>query len=161
MTRVAAVWLVGALFAAGCGDATPTATPATSTAPAPPIAALPSRAASMPAADAIRREPGAPPPPLTYQAKGRRDPFAPGSSASSTDDAKGLRPAPLKLTGVIQGRALLALLEAPDGTGYIVQRGDALGGSRVVDLTPTSVTLATAARPGRPAETVTLTLAGD
>ena len=97
-------------------------------------------------------------PPLTYQANGRRDPFVPISPAK---DRPGLSLAAMKLAGVVQGRALVALIEAPNGMGYILKRGDVLGDDRVTDVTPSSVTFAVAAKPGQPATILTLRLAGD
>ncbi len=103
-------------------------------------------------------EPGPPLPPLTYDAKGRRDPFV---AISLAKDKPGLSVTTLKLAGVIRGRTLLALIEAPDGLGYILKPGDVLGDGRVTDITQRSVTFAVAAKAGDAATTATLRLAQD
>ena len=69
--------------------------------------------------------------------------------------------ATLKLAGVIRGRTLLALVEAPDGLGYILKPGDTLGDGRVTEITQNAVTFAVAARGGQAATTATLRLAQD
>jgi len=51
----------------------------------------------------------------------------------------------------------LALVEGPDGVGYILKSGDGLGYGRVTGITATTVTFAVAAQPGQ-ATTVTLRL---
>jgi Tfp pilus assembly protein PilP len=95
-------------------------------------------------------------PPLAYDAKSRRDPFSPVSLAA---EAKGINVTAAKLVGIVQGRqATLALVEGPDGVGYILKSGDALGNGRVTGITGTSVTFAVAAQPGRGPTTVTLRL---
>jgi len=166
MRRLIATWLVWAASATGCGDPPPTAAPRTEAVPAQaPLASsssitTPSGPPSNPdGADTARAASDLPFPPLAYDPTGRRDPFAP--DAASTADASAPRVAPLKLTGVIQGPAPLALLEAPDGTGYIVKPGDTLGDGRVLDVVADAVTIRLAARGQRTPETMTLTLAGD
>jgi hypothetical protein len=62
---------------------------------------------------------------------------------------------------VVRGRVLLALVEAPDGIGYILKPGDVLGDGRVTDVTTASVTFVVAPKPGQPASTVTLKIVGD
>ena len=98
-------------------------------------------------------------PPLSYDAKGRRDPFVP--IALAKDKPMGLSITTLKLAGVIRGRTLLALVEAPDGLGYILKPGDMLGDGRVTEITQNAVTFAVAARAGQAATTATLRLAQD
>jgi hypothetical protein len=74
----------------------------------------------------------------------------------------GLRVAAAKLTGVIAGRqGPLGLVEAPDGIGYILKPGDALGDGRVLEIGKDSISFAVSARPGQPATTVTLRLRTD
>jgi hypothetical protein len=135
----------------GCGGGAPPPTP-----PAPgPIATPPPRAAVMP------KEPDAGPPlaPSTYDAKQRRDPFAP---LAVVEGAKGLTVASAKLVGLIQGRqGTLGLVEAPDGIGYILKPGDVLGDGRVTEVGQGSISFSVAARPGQPASTVTLRLRTD
>jgi len=164
MRRLVAAGLIGAASTAGCGDSTPVAAPRPGALPAPAPAAAPSsvtgpsRPADPDGADAVRPA-SVPLPPLSHDLAGRRDPFASGAAPASGAGASS--GAALKLTGVIHGAHPLALLEAPDGIGYIVKPGDALGDGRVLDVTAVSVTIALAPRGQRPPETITLTLAGD
>lgn len=102
-------------------------------------------------------EPGPPLAPLTYDGRGRRDPFAPVRVAV---EKPGLDIATAKLVGVIQGRQLLALVELPDGLGYILKPGDVLGNGRVTDITVHSATFAVAGRGGQRDTSVTLKLSG-
>ena len=63
-------------------------------------------------------------PPVAYEAKGRPDPFR-SLAGRDSGESKGLTVASVKLVGVIQGReGSLALVETPDGLGYIVKIGD-------------------------------------
>jgi hypothetical protein len=156
-------WLIGlgiAALAAGCGGGAPPP-------PAPPTpagtgTAAPSgaSAAAQPAAPAVApKEPqaGPPLPPATYDAKGRRDPFTPVTIAR---EAGSLNVSTARLVGLVQGRSgPMALVEAPDGIGYILKVGDALGDGRVTTITATSVTFAVTARGAQKSTSVTLRLA--
>ena len=127
--------------------------------PAPPTPPVPAASAAAPPATAVRPlDPGAGPalPPMAYDAKSRRDPFSPVSLAL---EAKGINVTASKLVGVVQGRqGTLALVEGPDGVGYILRNGDALGNGRVTGITATAVTFAVSAQPGQDSTTVTLRL---
>ena len=103
-------------------------------------------------------EPGPPLPPLSYEARGRRDPFSP---LVVTDKKAGLEVSTVKLVGIIDGRQLLALVEAPDGLGYIVKPGDVLGNGHVTDVTASSITFAVSGRPGQSETSLTLRLVKD
>jgi Tfp pilus assembly protein PilP len=110
----------------------------------------------------VPKEPdaGPPLPPVSYDAKQRRDPFAPLVVAEGA--TKGLTVASVKLTGVIQGRqGPLGLVEAPDGIGYVLKPGDVLGDGRVAEIGKDTISFSVAARPGQPATTVTLRLRTD
>jgi hypothetical protein len=109
----------------------------------------------------LPKEPEAGPPlaPLAYDGKGRRDPFAPITIVK--ERAAGVSVSTVKLAGIIRGGRLLALVEGPDGLGYILKPGDVLGDGHVTDITPHTVTFAVAAKPGLNATTVTVKLAGD
>ncbi len=156
-------WLIGlgvAVLAAGCGgNAPPTPAPPS---PAGTGAAAPAgaSAAAKPAAPAVApKEPeaGPPLPPATYDVKGRRDPFAPVTVAR---EGGGITVSTVRLVGVVQGRSgPMALVEAPDGIGYIVKVGDALGDGRVTAITATAVTFAVTARGGQRVTSMTLRLA--
>jgi hypothetical protein len=151
--------IVGATLLAACGGAEPPPPP-----PKPPVpAAVPvAPQAPVPGASAVRPlDPAAGPalPPLAYDAKSRRDPFSPVSVAL---DAKGIDVKAAKLVGIVQGRqGALALVEGPDGVGYILKSGDALGNGRVTEVTGTTVTFLVAAQPGQGPTRVTLRLVLD
>lgn len=152
--------IVGATLLGACGGGEPPPVP-----PKAPVPAAASAAPQAPAtsgASAVRPlDPGAGPalPPLAYDAKGRRDPF---SSVSLPLEAKGINVTAAKLVGVVQGRqGTLALVEGPDGVGYILKNGDALGNARVIGITGTTVTFAVTAQPGQSSTTVTLRLVLD
>ena len=151
-------WLALALLLSGCGGAPPSPPPAA--AKPTPGAAATATAAAKPGAVAVPKEPEAGPalPPLSYDAKGRRDPFVPIVLAK---DKPGLSILTFKLTGVIGSRSPLALVEASDGIGYILKPGDTLGDGRVTEITQSTVTFAVAAKSGQAATTTTLRLAQD
>ena len=85
-----------------------------------------------------------------------RDPFSPVPVAK---EKAGLDVATTRLVGVIQGGQLLALVEAPDGLGYIVRPGDVLGNGRITDVTVSSITFAVAGQAGQRENSLTLRLA--
>ena len=134
-------------MAAGCGGGTPPPPPA-AVAPAAPVAAPVVRPKEPETSKAL--------PPIAYEPKGRRDPFTPIFLGK---DNAGLSVSAVKLTGVVGGPGgLMALVEAPDGIGYILKPGDALGDGRVTGITPTSVTFAVSARGSQSASSLTLRL---
>jgi Tfp pilus assembly protein PilP len=153
----AAGWLALALLASGCGGGSPPTPPPAAGSPGPGAAAT-ATAAAKPAPVALPKEPepGAPLSPLSYDAKGRRDPFVPIVLAK---DKPGLSILTFKLTGVIGSRPPLALVEASDGIGYILKPGDTLGDGRVTEITQSTVTFTVAAKSGQAATTTTLRLA--
>jgi len=144
-----------AAWLGGCSGAEPPAAP-----PKPPAAAPAPPPAPGPAA--VRPlDPGAgrPLPPMAYDAKGRRDPFAPVALAG---EGKGINIAAAKLVGIVLGlNNALALVEGPDGVGYILRAGDGLGNGRVTSITSSTVTFAVGAQPGQGPSTVTLRLVMD
>jgi hypothetical protein len=151
---------LGALAAAallgGCSGTEAPAAP-----PKPPTPAATPVAPAAPGAATVRPlDPGAGRvlPPMAYDAKGRRDPFTPVSLAS---ESKGINVTAAKLVGIVRApQGNLALVEGPDGVGYILKNGDGLGNGRVTGITATTVTFAVAAQPGQ-ATTVTLRLVMD
>lgn len=157
-SRVAPI--VGAMLLGACGGAEPP--PPVPKPPVPAAAPAGPQAPASPGASIVRPlDPGAGPvlPPLAYDAKSRRDPFSPISVAL---DAKGIDVTAAKLVGIVQGRqGALALVEGPDGVGYILKSGDALGNGRVTEVTGTTVTFSVAAQPGRGPTRVTLRLVLD
>ena len=142
------------LVLAGCGGGAPSAPPGP---PAPgPVATPPP---PKPPGMAALPETGPPLPPIPYEAKQRRDPFSP---VVVSQGGKGLQVGSVKLVGVIQGRQWpLALVEAPDGIGYILKPGDTLGDGRVTQITADSVAFAVGGSPGRKSSSVTLRLRTD
>jgi hypothetical protein len=130
----------------GCGGGTP---------PPPPAAVAP--ATPVPAPVARPKEPDSKAlPAIAYEPKGRRDPFTPIFLGK---DSAGLSVSAVKLTGIVGGRGgLMALVEGPDGIGYILKPGDALGDGRVTGITPNTVTFAVAARGSQASSNLTLRL---
>jgi hypothetical protein len=162
LSRYAMTWLGIAVLAAGCGGGSPSTPPPAANISAAGAAAMaapaPAQAPRPPMPVAMPKEPeaGPPLPPLAYESQGRRDPFAPISIPGPKSG--GMSVLTLKLGGVIQGRTLLALVEAPDGVGYILKPGDVLGDGRVTDITQRSVTFAVTAKAGEAPTTATLKL---
>ena len=101
-------------------------------------------------------------PPLAqkaYEVKGRRDPFR---SLGATEGPKGLTVASVKLVGIVQGRGgPLALVETPDGLGYILHGGDLIGDGKVFEIGSDSVTFNVTGRPGEAPSRVVLRLKTD
>ncbi|MBI4591402.1 MAG: hypothetical protein HY725_21445 [Candidatus Rokubacteria bacterium] len=145
---VAALGLIG--FLAGCGGPPP---------PPPRPAALAPAVPGKPAAPpvAMPKEPEVKPlPAIAYEIKGRRDPFA---SLVAIEGPKGLSVASVKLVGIVHGREeRLALVEAPDGIGYILRNGDLIGDGRVVEIGRNSLTFSVTQKPGLPSTRMVLRL---
>jgi hypothetical protein len=160
MSRTALTALGVAALAVGCGGggSTPPAASNMSASGASAMAApVPAQTPRPSMPIAMPKEPEAGPalPPIAYESQGRRDPFVPISVAV---EKTGMSVVSLKLAGVIQGRTLLALVEAPDGIGYILKPGDVLADGRVTDITQSSVTFAVARKAGEAPTTATLRL---
>jgi Tfp pilus assembly protein PilP len=150
------VMTVGSL--AGCGGGGPSAPVATAKVASdgqPAVAKAPVQKPAAPVVMPKTPEPGPPLPPLAYEPKGRRDPFSPVRLAK---ERNGLEVSSVKLVGVVTGSQPLALVEAPDGLGYIVKRGDVIGNGRVTDVTTSSVTFAVGGRAGQQETSLTLRL---
>lgn len=146
------VWLVAiaATFAA-CGSP-----------PAPPPPPPPKPAAAPTAPSTATRKPPAPPPTpeVSYEAKGRRDPFEAPEARQAA--AGGPSVATARLTGIVRGaQATLALVETADGIGYILRQGDTLGDGRLVEIGTDSVVFTIVPRPGSTTTRVTLKLASN
>ena len=139
-----ALGLIGLL--GGCGGSPP--------APPPQPPARPAAPAAAPKA------PEPPPlPPKPYEARGRRDPFRP---LDITEGPKGLTVTSLKLVGIIHGRqGFLALMETPDGLGYILRAGDVIGDGRVLEVGAESVTFGMIRRAGESPTRVVIRLKRD
>ena len=117
-------------------------------APGPTAPMRPARhTAATKAAPASAPEPA--PPPYVYEAKGRRDPFSPLIAPRAAEEKSrpkpglaGLNVNELKLAGIIwESHASFALVEAPNGAGYVLHVNDIVGeNARVTDITPEAVT---------------------
>ena len=162
---------------AGPGQAAPRPAPLT-TGPAPTVPG-PALAAPSPAPGAPGPAQAAPgPAPLTagsaplvplptvptsdgpgYDPKGRRDPFV---SLELSGGAKGLQVSTTKLTGIVRSaRTTLALVETPDGIGYILRPGDTLGDGRLLEIGADNVVFTVSATPGSISNRVVLKLAAN
>jgi Tfp pilus assembly protein PilP len=94
--------------------------------------------------------------PIAYDPKGRRDPF---EQLQVTAGAKGLTVAAARLTGILRSeRSILALVEAPDGIGYVMRTGDILGDGRLVEIGGDTAVFVVAARAGASPNRLTLRL---
>lgn len=133
----------------GCGGSPPPTPPPPAPPPRPPVAAP----AVTPQAPEVK-----PLPPIPYAARGRRDPFRPSPRLESQE----VKLPSVKLVGIVQGRGgLLALVETPEGLGYILRTGDLIGDARVVEIGLDSITLAVTGRPGQPPVRMVLKLKTD
>jgi len=92
-----------------------------------------------------------------YDPKGRRDPF---ETLEIREGSGGLTVAATRLTGIVRSnRVALALVEAPDGIGYILKPGDTLGDGRLLEIGSDSVVFVVAPKTGAPSNRVVLRLA--
>ncbi len=149
--------LVGALVLGGCSGG------------GGPSAPQPARPVQPPAATpAVSAPPSAPaPPPYVYEVKDRRDPFRPliqpRVAAVPTKRRIGPSVDELKLKGVVwDRRGAYALVEAPNGAGYVLHVNDTIGeDTRVAQITPELVAFevkSAGAGPGVPLRRVELRL---
>jgi hypothetical protein len=127
--------------------AAPAAAPVAAAKPGQPGALVPA-APAVPASDAPK-----------YDNKGRKDPF---SEVQLVTSAGGLTVSSTRLTGIVRSpRAVLALLETPDGIGYILKPGDTLGDGRLLEIGADNVVFTVGPKPGAPATRVVLRLAAN
>jgi hypothetical protein len=120
-----------------------------------PMPGAPTPGAPTAAAEAVPPDPSAAVP--KYQSRGRRDPF---ETLEVREGSGGLTVAATRLTGIIRSnRSALALVEAPDGIGYILRPGDTLGDGRLLEIGSDSVVFAVTAKAGAPSNRVVLKLA--
>jgi Tfp pilus assembly protein PilP len=129
-----------------CGSNQPTPPPK-------PAAARPAAAPAMAAEPAPEEKIAVP----KYDPRGRRDPF---ETLEVREGTGGLTVASTKLTGIVRSnRAALALVEAPDGIGYILKPGDTLGDGRLLEIGSDSVVFTVTSKAGAPTNRVVLKLA--
>ena len=129
--------------------------PAPTTQPAPAATPRPVAAIAPPPATPVAV---APP---TYQRKGRRDPFQPIEVEIVQDVEIKLAVASARLTGIVRGSATLALLEMPDGMGYVMRPGDTLAEGRLVEIGTDNVVFSVPSRKGSATGRLLLRLPGD
>jgi len=137
------------------GAQTPSAPTAAVSTPGAPTPGALTPGASTVAGENVPPDPSAAVP--KYQSRGRRDPF---ETLEVREGSGGLTVAATRLTGIIRSnRSALALIEAPDGIGYILKPGDTLGDGRLLEIGSDSVVFAVAAKAGAPGNRVVLKLA--
>jgi Tfp pilus assembly protein PilP len=133
-----------AVTLAACGSTPPSAPPK------PPAASQPAAATQAAPAEVVVAVP-------KYDPKGRRDPF---ETLEVREGSGGLTVAATRLTGIVRSnRVALALVEAPDGIGYILKPGDTLGDGRLLEIGSDSVVFVVAPKTGAPSNRVVLRLA--
>ena len=137
---------VGLAVTLGACGSTPPAAP-----PKPPAASTqPAAAPETPPAEVVVAVP-------KYDPRGRRDPF---ETLEVREGSGGLTVAATRLTGIVRSnRVALALVEAPDGIGYILKPGDTLGDGRLLEIGSDSVVFVVAPKTGAPSNRVVLRLA--
>jgi Tfp pilus assembly protein PilP len=136
---------VGFVVLLGACGSTPPAAP-----PKPPAASQPAAAVQAVPAEVVIAVP-------KYDPKGRRDPF---ETLEVREGSGGLTVAATRLTGIVRSnRSALALVEAPDGIGYILKPGDTLGDGRLLEIGSDSVVFVVAPKTGAPSNRVVLRLA--
>lgn len=105
----------------------------------------------------------APPPPTetapTYERKGRRDPFEPVEALTTDMTSPTLASARLK--GIVRGRIPHALVETPDGLGYILKVGDMFAEGRLIEIGVDRVVFSVLARHGSTTNRIVLRLPDD
>ena len=138
---------------AACGGSPPPPMPPIPPIPARPVAAARPAPVSPPIVNPLEGTVAEMP---KYEPGGRRDPF---EAYQIGEGGGGLTVASTRLTGIVRNsRSALALLEAPDGIGYILRPGDTLGDGKLTDIGLDNVVFAVAAKPGVPATRVVLRL---
>ena len=137
---------VGLVVMLGACGSTPPSAP-----PKPPAASTqPAAATEAPPAEVVVAVP-------KYDPKGQRDPF---ETLEVREGSGGLTVAATRLTGIVRSnRVALALVEAPDGIGYILKPGDTLGDGRLLEIGSDSVVFVVAPKTGAPSNRVVLRLA--
>jgi Tfp pilus assembly protein PilP len=137
---------VGLAVTLGACGSTPPSAP-----PKPPAASTqPAAAPETPPAEVVIALP-------KYDPRGRRDPF---ETLEVREGSGGLTVAATRLTGIVRSnRVALALVEAPDGIGYILKPGDTLGDGRLLEIGSDSVVFVVAPKTGAPSNRVVLRLA--
>ena len=82
----------------------------------------------------------------SYERRGRRDPFDPINALDAAMASPTVASA--KLKGIVRSQTPRALVETPDGLGYILKVGDMLGEGRLVEIGVDTVVFSIPARRG-------------
>ncbi len=97
-----------------------------------------------------------------YEPKGRRDPFESLETEKKKGEVTGgLSVTVTRLTGIVRGGTTMALVEAPDGVGYILKPGDVLGDGRLLEIGRDTAVFVVQPKPGSTANRVVLKLTAD
>jgi hypothetical protein len=137
MIPLAGVAMVAVTYGASLGQSPPSPPPASMLVPTP----RPSIAVPVP----------------SYDRKGRRDPFVPIELVRQPE----IKPpvvASARLKGIVRGMPPRALLETPDGIGYILKAGDILADGRLIEIGPDKVVFSVPPRRGTAPERIVLRL---
>ncbi len=141
-------WVTFAMTVATCGSSlaqAPTGQPAPSSRPTGLLVPSP--------------VPSVTPPVPPYDRKGRRDPFQPIEIVQP--DVKPPTVASARLKGIVRGTPPRALLETPDGIGYILKLGDILADGRLIEIGADSVVFSVPPRRGSINDRIVLRLPDD
>ena len=103
--------------------------------------------------------PSVTPPVPPYDRKGRRDPFEPIEIVPP--EIKPPAVASARLKGIVRGTPPRALLETPDGIGYILKLGDVLADGRLIEIGADSVVFSVPPRRGSMNDRIVLRLPDD
>ena len=95
-----------------------------------------------------------------YERKGRRDPFQPIEIVQQPE-VKPPAVASARLKGIVRGVPPRALLETPDGIGYILKLGDILADGRLIEIGADNVVFSVAPRRGSTTDRIVLRLPDD
>jgi Tfp pilus assembly protein PilP len=98
-----------------------------------------------------------------YEPKGRRDPFHNLEAEAKKAEQKGrVTVVTSRLTGIVRGGGTrTALVEAPDGVGYVLKIGDVLGDGRLLEITEDTAVFIMQPKPGSTQNRVVLKLTAD
>lgn len=135
--------------------------PSSPSPPSPPRLGPVTSPASPTAAPAEKSSPPAATTAYTYEPRGRPDPFQPlitpeMEGKGGKKGREGLAVSDLKLTGIIwDKKEYVALVEAPDGLGYVLKVNDRIGASsRVARISSDSVIFEVKEKPYLPGSRV-------
>jgi hypothetical protein len=152
-TRAATLTSIGLAVVLGACGGSPPPPPVVTPLPPRPVAAARPAPVAPPVVNPLEGTTAEIP---NYEPNGRRDPF---EVYEVREGSGGLSVSSTRLTGIVRNsRSALALVEAPDGIGYILRPGDTLGDGKLMDIGLDNVVFAVAAKPGVPATRVVLRL---